>query len=827
MANIKAETKHPLTELYLRLLIACGLSAVCFSIYRFPPSYLDGRYLLLVVVTLVIGSRVTVKIPQLSSHISISDTFILLTMLLIGGEAAILLAAMDGFFSTLHLSKKKQTYLLNLSVTALATFVTVWVLRFCFGPIEELASNGYSATFITALCVMALVQYAVNSSLVAMGLALKTGQTFWHTWHKHYLWTSVTYFTGASAAGIITKFIGVVGFPAFIAVTPIIGIVYVTYKTYLRNIETAQRHVAELQESEERFRSAFDYAAIGMALVSREGCWLQVNRSLCGIVGYTERELLEMNFQAITHSDDLPTLLVHVNQLLCGQIPTYQTEKRYFHKDGHEVWIFLSISKIRDAQTDTERLIFQMQDITDRKAAERQLLHDALHDTLTGLPNRTLFVDRLKQAIARTKRLGPHRFAVLFLDLDRFKLVNDSLGHIVGDQLLVGIARRLEPCLRPGDTVARLGGDEFTILLEEINDTSDAITVAKRVEKELSLPFNLSGHEVFTTVSIGIAPSDTGYERPDDILRDADTAMYRAKSLGKARHEVFDKSMHARAMSLLQIETDLRRAIEREEFSLFYQPIISLETGVIAGFEALLRWQHPQLGFIPPAEFIPVAEETGLIIPIGKWVLGQACWQMRRWHEQFPAASHLSISVNLSGKQFTQPDLLRQITQTLQETGLDPRSLRMEITESVVMENIHNAAEMLRQLRALGVQSSIDDFGTGYSSLSYLHRFPSSTLKIDRSFVCGMSDQSENMEIIRTILMLARNLNMSVVAEGAETEDQVAQLRALGCNYTQGFFFSRPVNVESATELIKSSRTYSLPSPIEYIPVEQQSTLVA
>lgn len=824
---MESGNKHPLTQLYLRLLIACGAVSVIYSLYNLQIKQFDIRFLLLAAVTLAIGSRVTVKIPRLSSHISVSDTFILLTILLCGGEVAVLLAALDGLCSTLHLSRKKETFLLNSSVTAFATFVTVWALRSGFGPIENLTNHGYSPVFMIALCVMGFVQYVVNSGLVAVGVALKSGQSLWQTWRKHYLWTSVTYFAGASAAGIIAMLINVIGFTAFIAATPIIGIVYLTYQTYLKNIESAERHVSELKESEERFRSAFDYAAIGMALVSPEGRWLQVNHSLCDIVGYSEQELLEMDFQSITHPDDLAAILTHTHQLLEGKTPTHHTEKRYVHKSGQEVWVFLSISRIRDAQTGLPRLIFQIQDIADRKRAEHQLLHDAFHDNLTGLPNRALFVDRLKQALARTKRLGQHKFAVLFLDLDRFKVINDSLGHMVGDQLLVGIARRLETCLRPGDTVARLGGDEFTILLEDICDTNEAVQVAQRVEKELSLPFNLRGHEVFTSVSIGIAPGETGYNRPDEILRDADTAMYRAKSLGKARHEVFDKAMHAQAINLLQLETDLRRAVEREEFFLHYQPIISLETGAISGFEALLRWQHPAHGLISPAEFIPVAEETGLILPIGHWALREACRQANAWQQQMPGYANLSISVNLSGKQFSQPLLVEQVNQVLQETNLNPGSLKLEITETVVMENIEAATNMLGQLRALGVKSSIDDFGTGYSSLSYLHRFPSSTLKIDRAFVSRMTDHSDNLEIVRTIIMLARNLGMDVVAEGAETKEQVEQLRALECDYVQGFYFSKPLSAAAAADLLSNAHSYTLNPQSSDIIIEHQGTRVA
>ncbi|MBV8855497.1 MAG: EAL domain-containing protein [Acidobacteria bacterium] len=800
---------HRHTQTYFRLLIAAGGAVLACALWRLPAARLDFYFLLLCILSLLIGARITVKIPRLSSHISVSDTFVLLAVLLCGGEAAVLLAALDGFSSTLRLSRRPQTFLANMAVTALSTSVTVWTLRLCFGPVEGLAS-GPAHVFVLGLCVMAVTQYAVNSSLVAAGMALKTGQALWETWRKYYHWTSVTYFVGVAATGIIAKLVGVAGFTAFVVATPLVAVVYLAYQTYLKNIETVERHVAALRESEERFRSAFDYAAIGMALVSAEGRWLQVNRSLCDILGYDEQELLGMTFQEITHPDELTSVRAHVSQMLEGRLPTCHTEKRYIHKDGHVVWIYLSISRVGGGPSAGSRLIFQIQDITDRKQAERQLLHDAFHDALTGLSNRALFIDRLKLALARHKRLGADHFAVLFLDLDRFKVINDSLGHAIGDQLLVGIARRLETCLRPGDTVARLGGDEFTILLEDVTATREVTAIAKRIQKELALPFNLGGHEVYTTASIGIAPSTTGYERPDDILRDADTAMYRAKSLGKSRYEIFDKEMHTRAVNLLHLETDLRRALDRREFMVYYQPIVSLETGVVQGFEALLRWRHPVHGFISPVEFIPVAEETGLILPVGRWALEEACRQMREWQSQFPRAAEMYVSVNLSGRQFANPELCEQIREALETSGLKPESLKLEITESVVMENIEKTIEMLRQLRALGVESSIDDFGTGYSSLSYLHHFPSTTLKVDRSFISRMGGEDENGEIVRTILLLARNLGMCVVAEGVETEAQLAQLRALSCDYGQGYLFSKAVNAAAIGRLLSEASPESI-----------------
>ncbi|MEH1942113.1 MAG: EAL domain-containing protein [Nostoc sp.] len=442
--------------------------------------------------------------------------------------------------------------------------------------------------------------------------------------------------------------------------------------------------------------------------------------------------------------------------------------------------------------------------ITALKLAEAQLIHDAFHDILTGLPNRALFMERLERSLMQAKRRANYKFAVLFLDLDRFKVVNDSLGHMIGDQLLTALARRLENCLRSGDTVARLGGDEFTILLDDLNNINDVTSVVERIQEALTSAFQLSGYEVFTTVSIGIALSNGSYNLPEELLRDADIAMYRAKALGKARHEIFDSTMYTQVTKLLELEMDLRRAVERQEFQVYYQPIVLLETYKIIGFEALVRWQHPQHGLIPPDSFIPLAEETGLIIPIGYWVLGEACRQMRAWQVQFPTDPPLTISVNLSTKQFSQPGLIDKINQIMQETGLEPGSLKLEITESVLMENIQLAAFMLLQLQQMNIQLHLDDFGIGYSSLSYLHRFPSNALKIDRSFIAKIGANGENLEIVQAIVTLAQSLNIDVIAEGLETLEQLAQLRTMKCKYAQGYFFSQALDSKSVETLIAS-----------------------
>lgn len=697
-------------------------------------------------------------------------------------------------------------------------------------------------------------------------------------------------------------------------------------------LDISKRRQAEkaLRESEAQFKSAFDDAAVGMAISSLEGRWMQVNQQLCNMLGYTKEELLNRRFFELTHPDDIQADLDSRGHFISDSNHIHQREKRYIHKNGHVVWGHLSVSMVHHENGEPSHFIAEIQDITkrkqaekalinsesryrslgegimhqvwtaqpngtidyvnnrtldyfgqtfeqmvgqgwqsmvhaddlpeclkrwkhslatgedyetefrlrrhdgefcwhqarataglaadgkilnwfgtntdinDRKIAEAKLNHFAGHDALTNLPNRTKFMNYLERAITRSEYSPAFQFAVLFLDLDRFKIINDSLGHTIGDKLLIALAKRLEECLRPNDIVARLGGDEFTVLLNNIAEPDDAVRVARRILEKLSLPFNLDAYEVFTSASIGIIVSDDVPRQPEDFLRDADTAMYRAKEAGKSRYEIFDREMHIRNINLLQMENDLRRAIGQNEFKVFYQPIIHLETGEIREFEALIRWQHPQHGLIPPNEFIGIAEETGLIIPIGRWILEESCRQTVEWQKQFPAYKNLSVSVNLSAKQLMHPDLLAQVNKTLMKTDLKPRFLNLEVTESMVMENGDQALAVIAELNRLGIALSTDDFGTGYSSLSYLHRFPFSRLKIDRSFVSKMDSDEKSEAIVRTILLLAQNLNIEVVAEGIENEPQLQNLRHLGCETGQGYFFSKPVPAETAALLLQN-----------------------
>ncbi|HEV7905697.1 MAG TPA: PAS domain S-box protein, partial [Pyrinomonadaceae bacterium] len=501
--------------------------------------------------------------------------------------------------------------------------------------------------------------------------------------------------------------------------------------------DSTKRKRAEraLRESEERYRELFENANDLIYTHDLAGNFTSLNKTGERITGYTREEAIRLNIGQVIAPEHLARAKeMMARKNLIDEATVYELE--IVAKDGRRVPLEVS-TRVVYANGEPCGVQGIARDIAERKHTEAKLLHNAYHDALTGLPNRNLFTDHLQMAVERAKRHDEFVFAVLFLDLDRFKNVNDSLGHTVGDGLLIALSRRLQHCLRPTDVVARLGGDEFAILLNDIGaQPEEAVSLAERVQQELMQPFNLGGHEVFTTASIGIALSTTGYETPEAVLRDADTVMYRAKAQGKARHAVFDQNMHARVVALLRLENDLRRAVEREELRLHYQPIVSLESGRISGFEALVRWQHPELGLIQPKDFIPVAEETGVIVELGQWVLSEAARQMRVWQAISPEHSELKLSINLSSRHFVQPDLYERIVEVLDETGLAPPTLQLEITESVLMENAQSIIPLLERLRELGVELAIDDFGTGYSSLSYLSRLkPIHTLKIDRSFI--------------------------------------------------------------------------------------------
>ncbi len=577
---------------------------------------------------------------------------------------------------------------------------------------------------------------------------------------------------------------------------------------YTRDITERKRAEEALRVSEERYALA--------ARGANDGLWdwdLRSNRIYYSVrwktmLGFGERDISDHpeEWFSRVHPDDRGDMETRIAAHLQGRNPHFEDEYRIMHQDGTYRWVLSRGLAVRNRDGNAYRMAGSQTDITSRKKAEEQLVYDAFHDALTGLPNRALFMDRLAHVITTSRRRPEEFYAVLFLDMDRFKIINDSLGHIIGDQLLIVLGRKLSECLRPGDTVARLGGDEFAILLESINELKDAVDVAERIHTKLANPLYVKGHEVFSSVSIGIALGSERYDRPEQILRDADIAMYQAKGKGSAAFEIFDSKMHANILDRLQLEADLRGALEHKELIVFYQPIINLKTHKLVGFEALIRWNHPQRGLIYPMEFIPLAEENGQIIRIGDWVLREACRDLKQLQERYPAQPPLKMSVNISGKQFTQADLPDKVAVAVREAGVDPGSLAFEITESMIMDNVDTAVMIMNRLRDMGISIHIDDFGTGYSSLSYLHRFPISALKIDRSFIKKLSASGENKEVILSIISLANSLNFDVIAEGVELEHQLTKITELQCTFGQGYLFAEPMEHSDVDSWVKSKQ---------------------
>ncbi len=558
--------------------------------------------------------------------------------------------------------------------------------------------------------------------------------------------------------------------------------------------------VALLREREELYRLTFNQAAVGIAHVGATGRPLRVNRKYSDITGYTEAELQRLTTVELTHPDDRAQDEALQQRLRSGELAEYSREKRYLHKNGHAVWINVTVSSLLDAAGE-RRYITVVEDISRRKGAEETLLRMASHDALTGLPNRLLLEDRLSHAIAHAHRTHT-LVAVMFVDLDRFKNINDSLGHDAGDEVIVEIGRRIGRNLRETDTAARQGGDEFVVVLGGLAHESDACTVAQKILDTLCRPMLLRGQEVFPTGSIGIGLYPRDGTDTSTLLKNADTAMYRAKADGGNQYAFYVHSMSMQALDSLRMEGALRRALERDEFRLHYQPQVDIATGAVVGVEALLRWQ-PQLGpMVPPGDFIPIAEQTGLIVPIGDWVLATACAQQKAWRDA--GLPPLTVSVNLSARQFQHRDLVELVARLVRETGCDPACLALEITETAVMENPQAAVAIFRQLNEMGVQLAIDDFGTGYSSLAYLKRFPIDSLKIDRSFVSDITRDADDAAIVHSVIALAHSMNLKVVAEGVEDARQLQFLREHGCDQMQGYYVSRPVPAADIEKLLKN-----------------------
>jgi diguanylate cyclase (GGDEF)-like protein/PAS domain S-box-containing protein len=575
-----------------------------------------------------------------------------------------------------------------------------------------------------------------------------------------------------------------------------------------REIEERRKMELALRESEERYALAARGANDGLwdwNLVAGEVYLSERWREMVGVVDRSLSLSPEEWFSRV-HLSDLPQLKVDIAAQAAGSRSHFHSEHRLRHSEGFFIWVLCRGIVVRDDEGRALRIAGSMTDITARKDLEERLRREAQFDSLTTLPNRSYATDLLRRAIARAKRNREQQFGVLFLDCDRFKVVNDSLGHHAGDSLLRLVAGRLNGCVRPGDVVARLGGDEFVVILEGVKDEAEAITVAERIQHSLAQPFYLDGRELFMSVSVGIAMSQPGVERPEDYLRDADLAMYRAKLRGRARHEVFRADMRAGAVLQMSLENDLRHSMDRGELRVMYQPIWSLASGRIVGFEALVRWDHPTHGAMQPADFIPIAEETGLILPLGEWVLRQAAQRLAHWNTKVVADDPIWVSVNVAARQLTHPGLVEIVKNAIAETGIEASRLKLEITESMIMADAVAAVGALEQLKTLGIHLLMDDFGTGHASLSYLHRLPISTIKIDRYFVGRIDSNSECLEIVRTILSLSRSLSMDVVAEGVENGAQREVLQSLGCEYVQGYLLSPPLDADAAERLLLTNR---------------------
>jgi len=768
-----------------------------------------------------------VRIPRSKNSFAAGEIFIFLVLLLHGAEAASLAAAGEALVGSWRTSKRWTSRIASPAMAIVSMFVAGSLLQ---AGLAALRARGWysDGMLMTAAMLFSIGYFVLNTLLATLVIHLKRNQPMvLREVLSNFGWVAIAYAGSASVAGLLFLTVAQSGPGVLMAVVPIVGMLLTTLHFFFRQqeadeamrrgrVEAAEReaaqsalHVHALEQSEQRFHSAFTHASIGMALVATGGEIRQVNRAMSALLGTPEHALVGQRLEALFDPADAEAFAALLERVNRREVDAINTELRCRHSDGSDVWVALDGSFFDDPGSTASNLIVQMQDISARRSAEARLQHIAFHDSLTGLPNRSRFHEHLARAIEAAKQDPQRRFAVMFLDFDRFKLINDSMGHGVGDAFLIQVARRIREHVRPGDVVARLGGDEFAVLCTDLEREAHAVTLAERLQLVLAEPLQLAGTEIATSASIGITFSAIGYELPEEVLRDADIAMYRAKAAGKARYALFDAGLHQQVTDRVRLEGDLRRAIEGGHLSVAYQPLFNLGTGKLTGFEALARWQHPALGLVSPAVFIPIAEETALIGPLTDFVLDTACRQLKLWQARSEAFAGLTMQVNVSGNDIAHSAFAQRVTRAIVAARLQPSHLTLELTENVLMDRVDGAVVTLTRLRELGVGLSIDDFGTGYSSLSYLSSLPIDSLKIDASFVRGMRNGSKEAEVVRAIVTLGASLGKSVIAEGIETESQFDQLRGMGCESGQGYHLSRPLvaeNVELLLDRIESER---------------------
>ena len=769
-----------------------------------------------------------VRIPGTKTSLAGAELFIFLLLLLHGPAAATIAAAAEAAVGSFRTSKRWTSRIGSPMMAALAMYGCGTAFTLTVSAVRN--GTELSNTLLFAgLFTMAIAYFACSTLLMASLISLKNSKSIGvRTLLNGNGWIGLAYMASASIAGLIYVSFDRFGTPVLLAAVPIIAMFLATIHSCFRQSEAAERaqsermlsaeresaqaarHVAELKESEARFHSAFTHAAVGMVLVSTECRILQGNDALAVMLGRPAGEMVGIELGSLAHPDDVGILQFEIRGLLGGSVSTFSAELRFQHVDGRDVWVSLNASFFSEGQSTQRCLILQIQDISARRQAESRLQFIAYHDGLTGLPNRGHFLEQLSRAIAVAKRQPQRRFAVLFLDFDRFKLINDTLGHRVGDEFLVTIARRLQGNVRPGDIVARLGGDEFAILVQDLRSNDELTVLAHRLQALISEPIHLAGADLTASASIGITTSELGYDLPEQALRDADLAMYKAKALGKAQHAVFDSTMHAQVSTRLWMENELRRALLQRELHLHYQPIYDLRTKRLCGIETLSRWSHAVHGNIGPNKFIPIAEEAGLIIPLGNWALDQACRQLRTWQSTMPSCDRLSLHVNVSGLQIAQQGYANSVRRTLEAAQIHPSQITLELTENVLIERLPVALPNLVELRNAGVQISIDDFGTGYSSLSALHELPIDEIKVDRSFVTRMERGRSGEEVVRAVVSLAQALGKRVVVEGIETCHQLDRLIDLQCDRGQGFLLAHPSSPEVVEPLLRRDSLYSV-----------------